>query len=112
MNHARIFRSDAYLHVTDCLRKKHNKKSEKLIMVGYNDNSANYRLYNTVTKKIKVSDQVIFNENCQVNLPEKNTVFIEINAKTEENVQEKNVDILEVENQETDNDESFSDNVS
>jgi len=38
--------SEAYVHVPKQLRKKWDKKSRKMILVGYQCDSCNYRLYN------------------------------------------------------------------
>lgn len=44
------------------LINKLNNKASALVMVGYQDNSTNYRLFNPETKKVHVSKHVIFNE--------------------------------------------------
>lgn len=69
LNHLRIFGSEAYMHVPDVLRKKLEPKSKKMIFVGYDKESTNYRLFDPVTKTIKVSRNVVFNEeNCKLNI--------------------------------------------
>lgn len=83
LQHVRTYGCDAYLHTPTSLRKKLDQKSEKLILVGYDNNSTNYRLYNPITNEIKVSRNVIFNENCSVNLPRTNTVLIDVNDSSE-----------------------------
>lgn len=62
LSHLRIFGSWAYEHVPDNLRKKLQKKAKKLLMVGYDSNSTNYRLLDMRTKKITISRHVDFNE--------------------------------------------------
>lgn len=62
LNHLKIFGSEAYMHVPDKLRKKLEPKSKKMIFVGYEKESKNYRLFDPLTKRIKVSRDVIFNE--------------------------------------------------
>lgn len=62
LNHLRIFGSWAYEHVPDSQRKKWQKKARKLMMVGYDSNSTNYRLLDMKTKKITISRHVDFNE--------------------------------------------------
>lgn len=60
IGHLKVFGSVGYVHIPDQLRKKLDKKSEKMILVGY-DNT-NYRMYNLNNKKIKISRNVIFDE--------------------------------------------------
>lgn len=64
IDHLRVFGSEAFLHLP---KEKHTSKfsarSKKLIMVGYDGESKNYRLYDSSTKRIHVSSDVIFNEN-------------------------------------------------
>lgn len=60
IGHVKIFGSVGYVHIPDQLRTKLEKKSEKMILVGY-DNT-NYRMYNVNNKKIKISRNVIFDE--------------------------------------------------
>ena len=62
LGHTRIFGSDAYVHVPDEKRTKLEPKSQKLVFVGYDGNSTNYRLFDPTKKKIIVSRNVIFNE--------------------------------------------------
>lgn len=58
----RIFGCDAYKQIPKEQRRKLDPKSEKMVFVGYEDESTNYRLWDTRTKKIHVSCNVIFNE--------------------------------------------------
>lgn len=61
LEHIRIFGSEGYVHVPDERRKKLDKKSVKMILVGYENE--NYRMFDTEMKKIIVSRNVRFNEN-------------------------------------------------
>lgn len=63
LQHLRIFGSEAYMHIPDQLRKKLDPKSRKMIFVGYDSDSTNYRLFNPISKKIQISRNVVFNEN-------------------------------------------------
>jgi len=60
--HTRIFGSEVFVHVPKEQRSKWDKKSKKMIFVGYQQDSSNYRLYDTHTAKIIVSRDVRFNE--------------------------------------------------
>ncbi|CAG9135946.1 unnamed protein product [Plutella xylostella] len=85
LGHVKVFGSIGYVHVPDQLRTKLDKKSEKMILVGY-DNT-NYRMYNISTKQIKVSRNVIFDEN-EVLQMKKN--MAQICISDEENINDGN----------------------
>ena len=60
--HLRTFGSDAFTFIPGAFRKKWDAKSRKLIFVGYEIESGNYRLFDPQTGRITVSRNVIFNE--------------------------------------------------
>lgn len=60
LGHMKVFGSIGYVHIPDQLRTKLDKKSEKMMLVGYEND--NYRMYNIYKKTIKVSRNVIFDE--------------------------------------------------
>ena len=60
--HTRKFGCDAFMHMPDDLRKKWEPKAKKLILIGYDGNSNNYRLFDPETKRTTVSCNVVFNE--------------------------------------------------
>jgi len=62
LKHLKIFGSTAYAHVPKQLRKKLDDKAKKLILVGYQGESSNYRLYDPVSKKVSMSRDVVFDE--------------------------------------------------
>ncbi|CAD7082972.1 unnamed protein product [Hermetia illucens] len=66
VSHFRVFGSDAYMHIDKQFCKKLDPKATKLILVGYQNNSMNYRLYNPQNNKIYISRDVIFNEKSQL----------------------------------------------
>ncbi|CAD7083583.1 unnamed protein product [Hermetia illucens] len=68
VSHFRVFGSDAYMHIDKQFRKKLDPKATKLILVGYQNDSINYRLYNPQNNKIYISRDVIFNEKSQLGL--------------------------------------------
>ena len=78
LDHVRTFGSIAYMHVPQEKRTKLEKKSKKMILVGYDGNSTNYRLFDIETKKIKISRNVLFNEN---EIPQSRRNTIEINIR-------------------------------
>lgn len=62
LGHIKIFGSIAYAHITKEFRKKFDAKSKKCIFVGYQGDSKNYRLYDSINDKVIVSRDVIFDE--------------------------------------------------
>lgn len=62
LTHMKIFGSEVFAHVPKERRTKWDKKSKKLIFVGYQRESSNYRLYDPHTGKIIVSRDVNFNQ--------------------------------------------------
>lgn len=63
VKHLRIFGCDAYMHVPKERQvSKYNPRSKKLLFVGYDGESKNYRLFDVSTQKIYISSDVDFNE--------------------------------------------------
>ena len=60
--HLRTFGSDAFAFIPGVFRKKWDAKSWKLIFVGHEIASGNYRLFDPQTGRITVSRNVIFNK--------------------------------------------------
>ena len=77
LDHLKVFGCDAYAHVPDEKRRKLDTKSEKLVFIGYDKNSTNYRLFNPITRRVTVSRNVVFNEKNQ-SVMKPNTVKIEL----------------------------------
>lgn len=65
VSHVRVFGSTAMTHVPKIKTAKWDKKAEKHILVGYDNNVKGYRLYNPKTKKIITSRDVIIMEHTQ-----------------------------------------------
>lgn len=78
LQHARIFGSMGYVHVPKEKRKKLDKKSVKMLLVGYDQE--NYRMYDPNTRKITISRDVKFDEN---SVPEKRKNFTQLNINGE-----------------------------
>lgn len=66
LSHTRIFGSTAYAHIPKIQRKKLDPKSRKLIVVDYEKDSTNYRLYDPRSRQISVCRDVTFNEETSV----------------------------------------------
>jgi len=62
LKHMRKFGAEAYVHIPKSARTKFDSKAEKVVFIGYNGYSTNYRLYNPNTRKVTVARDVTFNE--------------------------------------------------
>jgi len=62
LSHLRIFGSEAYVYIDKQFRKKFDPKAKKMILVGYQAESTNYRLYDPISKKIAVSRNAVIHE--------------------------------------------------
>lgn len=86
LSHIRIFGSDVYAHIPKEHRKKWDPKSKRLILVGYQGESTNYRLFNPETKQVSTARDVIINEASVKDAEyEENKISIPINNSTERN---------------------------
>lgn len=108
LNHIRVFGSEAYMLIPKQKRTKLEPKGKKLILVGYEKDSTNYRLFEPVSKKITISRHVVFNESKDLQLPRKNTILIQMDdeetheqIKTPENHDEKPAEEMEDKDAET-----------
>ncbi|XP_058198441.1 uncharacterized protein LOC131313960 [Rhododendron vialii] len=63
VGHLRVFGCIAYAEVPEANRTKLEDKGVKCILVGYDDRTMGYRLYNPITQKVIFSRDVIFEEN-------------------------------------------------
>lgn len=94
LDHIKVFGSEAYVHVAKQSRKKWDKKSQKMILVGYQANSCNYRLYNPQTGRFMVSRDVVIHETDHNQMEESNDkikVPIDMRSSTQEEVIIENV---------------------
>ena len=62
LSHLRIFGCVCYVHIPSELRSKLDAKSEKCVFVGYSIEQKGYRCYNPITKELRVSKDVVFDE--------------------------------------------------
>ena len=58
----KVFGCIAYVHILDELRTKLDPKAEKCIFIGYSLEQKGYHCYNLVTREIRVSKDVVFDE--------------------------------------------------
>ena len=62
LSHLKVFGCLAYVHVPDKLRSKLDPKAKNCMFIGYSLEQKGYRCYNPVTREIRVSKDVIFDE--------------------------------------------------
>ncbi len=62
ISHLRIFGSSAFIHVPKAERRKLDSKSLKCFFVGYSNTQKAYRFWDPVTRVIKISRDVVFDE--------------------------------------------------
>lgn len=65
VSNLRVFGSPAMVHVPKVKRTKWQKKSKKMILVGYGDNTKGYRLYDCHTNTVITSRDVVVLEDKQ-----------------------------------------------
>lgn len=66
VGHLRVFGSEVYVHIPKKEQTKWEKNNQRTIkcqMIGYNDDSKAYRIYDPAGRKILIRRDVIFNEN-------------------------------------------------
>jgi hypothetical protein len=89
LKHVRTFGCTGYVHIPNQLRTKFNKKSKNLILVGYQGNTNNYRMYDLQSKRVTISRNVVFNEN---NTPSIRRNFAQIQIDTDSsNTQDEDI---------------------
>ena len=62
VSHLKVFGSVAYAHVPDQRRTKLEDKSQKYILIGYDEKTKGYKLFDPIRKKVIVSRDVRINE--------------------------------------------------
>ena len=60
--HLKVFGCIAYVHVLDELRTKLDPKAEKCVFIGYSLEQKGDKCYNPVTRQLRVSRDVVFDE--------------------------------------------------
>jgi hypothetical protein len=62
LSHLKMFGCIGYVHVPDELRTKLDPKAKKCVFFGYSLEQKRYRFYNPLTREMKVSMDVVFDE--------------------------------------------------
>ena len=84
VNHLRVFRCSAYIHVPKDERRKLDPKAKKCIFLGYGTSRKGYRLYDQKTSSIIHSRDVVFNESSRKYGCEEEKRLIQVENNTEE----------------------------
>lgn len=105
------------VHIPKEKRKKWDYKSQKLIFVGYDDNSKAFRCIDQKTRKVIVSRDVIFHENelntdkLYTSIDEVRDSEDEIDTKSEGNFEANNADQINPNVDGADHESSSSDGI-
>jgi hypothetical protein len=62
LSHLKVFGCIAYVHVPHELQTKLDLKAEKCVFIGYSYEQKGYKCYNPVTREMRVSRDVVFDE--------------------------------------------------
>lgn len=62
VEYLRIFGSKAFVHVPNQLTKKFDVRAQEMILVGYQGDSKNYRVYNPASRQVTVTRNATCNE--------------------------------------------------
>lgn len=100
LTNLKVFGTEVMVHVPDKMRRKWDQKSEKMVFVGYDDNTKGYRCIDKKTGKLRVSRDVKFldkSEKVILNLDDDATEHFEgkINIGTSEPTQDESVIIVD-----------------
>ncbi|UYV73960.1 hypothetical protein LAZ67_11001597 [Cordylochernes scorpioides] len=84
----KIFGCNAYMHIPKENRKKWDNKSMKLMFLGYENTSKNFRLWDWKTRKIRISKDVTFDEKATPHSDRESTkpkeIIFQINSAPDE----------------------------
>ncbi|UYV64717.1 hypothetical protein LAZ67_3001746, partial [Cordylochernes scorpioides] len=84
----KIFGCNAYMHIPKENRKKWDNKSIKLMFLGYENTSKNFRLWDWKTRKIRISKDVTFDEKATTHSDRESTkpkeIIFQINSAPDE----------------------------
>lgn len=113
MAHVRTFGVEAYVFVPEQKRTKLDPKSKKYILVGYDNESNNYRLFEPSTKKVVISRNVLFNENVKgfVPKPEIFPVSVSDDTMSDEEIHEQRENVPEEQEVENENNQDRNMNI-
>lgn len=67
LSHIRVFGSIAHMHIPHQMRRKLDAKAKRMLLVGYDNDSVNYRLFDPDKRSITISRHVTFHEHTEEN---------------------------------------------
>ncbi|MCO5609871.1 hypothetical protein L7F22_064104 [Adiantum nelumboides] len=85
VSHFKVFGCLAYVHVPDELRTKLDPKAKKCVFIGYYVEQKGYICYNPVTRQVRVSRDVIFDEMATWYADVKDDIGADVNKSVVEN---------------------------
>ena len=62
LTHLKVFGCVCFVHIPQEVRTKMEPRSEKCIFIGYSMEQKGYKCYNPITKEVRVSRDVVFDE--------------------------------------------------
>ncbi|MCO5583827.1 hypothetical protein L7F22_037742 [Adiantum nelumboides] len=86
VSHFKVFGCIAYVHVRDALRTKLDPKAEKCVFIGYSVEQKGYKCYNHVTRQVRVSKDVVFEEMETWYADVKDVIGADVNKSVAENL--------------------------
>lgn len=84
VEHFRVFRSVAHVHVPDSRRTKLDAKSLSGVLLGVSEELKAYRLYVPIAKKITISRDVIFEEDKSLNWDKNSEEFVKTDLECDD----------------------------
>ncbi|MCO5603657.1 hypothetical protein L7F22_057808 [Adiantum nelumboides] len=85
VSHFKVFGCIAYVHVSNELRTKLDPKVEKCVFIGYSVEQKGYKCYNFVTRQVRVSRDVVFDEMATWYADVKDDLGVDVNKSVAEN---------------------------
>ncbi|MCO5559204.1 hypothetical protein L7F22_012799 [Adiantum nelumboides] len=85
VSHFKVFGCIAYVHVPDELRTKIDLKAEKCVFIGYSIDQKGYKCYNPITRQVRVSRNVVFDEMATWYADVKDDIGADVNKSVAEN---------------------------
>ncbi|MCO5592470.1 hypothetical protein L7F22_046473 [Adiantum nelumboides] len=85
VSHFKVFGCIAYVHVLYELRRKLDPKAEKCVFIGYSVEQKGYKCYNPVTRQVRVSRDVVFDEMETLYADVKDDIGVDVKKSVAEN---------------------------
>ncbi|MCO5570646.1 hypothetical protein L7F22_024373 [Adiantum nelumboides] len=86
VSHFKVFGCIAYVHVPDELRTKLDPIDEKCAFIGYSLEQKGYKCYNPITRQVRVSRDVVFDEMATWYADVKDDIWADVNKSVAKNL--------------------------